>query len=208
MLKSRQRLSDDPRHHDDHFLGLDDEHSDVSGVRPDTNFAENRPPTHSFTPWKIFPRPPPPHWHWADKEKVVSGDGTHRAPKDEFRFEECEIPGPHPWTYELDERGVYQVYNDVQGSRSILLYVILCLTFSVGDKMPAFDIPSIREYFVDLNYVLNIISDGPTKSFAFRRLKYLASKFEMYALLNEFQELADMKVCLPVSCYFFTSLIC
>ena len=48
---------------------------------------------------------------------------------------------------------------------------------------------------MDLDYVLSIISDGPTKSFAFRRLKYLASKFDMYTLLNEFQELADMKGC-------------
>ena len=62
------------------------------------------------------------------------------------------------------------------------------------DKKPVFDIPTIREYFVDLDYVLGVISDGPTKSFAFRRLKYLASKFTMYSLLNEFQELADMKV--------------
>ena len=57
-----------------------------------------------------------------------------------------------------------------------------------------FDIPNIREYFLDLDYVLGAISDGPSKSFAYRRLKYLNSKFEMYSLLNEFQELADMKV--------------
>lgn len=62
------------------------------------------------------------------------------------------------------------------------------------NKGPLFDIPSIREYFVDLDYVLSVISDGPTKSFAFRRLKFLASKFTMYTLLNEFQELADIKV--------------
>ncbi|KAL0952266.1 hypothetical protein HGRIS_006556 [Hohenbuehelia grisea] len=47
-------------------------------------------------------------------------------------------------------------------------------------------IPGIRECFVDLDYVLGVISDGPTKSFAFRRLT-------MYSLLNENQELADMK---------------
>ncbi|KAF8229664.1 AMP deaminase [Tricholoma matsutake] len=177
MFRSRQRLGDDPRHHDGYFPGLDDERSDVSGVRPDANFVENRPPPNSFKPWKISPRPPPPHWHWTEKEKVVSSDGTYRAPRDEFRFEECEIPGPHSWTYELDDTGVYQVYDNAQ----------------VADKKPAFDVPSIREYFVDLDYVLSIISDGPTKSFAFRRLKYLASKFDMYALLHEFQELADMK---------------
>ena len=48
---------------------------------------------------------------------------------------------------------------------------------------------------MDLEYVLSVISDGPTKSFAFRRLGYLQSKFTMYSLLNEFQEIADMKVC-------------
>lgn len=63
-----------------------------------------------------------------------------------------------------------------------------------AEKKPAFDIPDIREYFLDLEYVLGVIADGPTKSFAYRRLKYLSSKFTMYSLLNEFQELADMKV--------------
>ncbi len=47
---------------------------------------------------------------------------------------------------------------------------------------------------MDLEYLLAVVSDGPTKSFAFRRLGYLSSKFTMYSLLNEFQELADMKV--------------
>lgn len=49
---------------------------------------------------------------------------------------------------------------------------------------------------MDLDFVLNVISDGPTKSFAFRRLKYLSSGWEMYNLLNEYKEIADMKVCL------------
>jgi hypothetical protein len=65
-------------------------------------------------------------------------------------------------------------------------------------EKPAFDIPDIREYFLDLEFVLGVIADGPTKSFAYRRLKYLASKFTMYSLLNEFQELADMKVCIII----------
>lgn len=51
----------------------------------------------------------------------------------------------------------------------------------------------MREYFIDLEYVLGVCADGPAKSFAFRRLKYLASKWNLYTLLNEYQELADMK---------------
>lgn len=70
----------------------------------------------------------------------------------------------------------------------------MIMTHYIKDRNPLFDIPSIREYFMDMEYVLGVISDGPTKSFAFRRLNYLASKFTMYTLLNEHQELADMKV--------------
>jgi hypothetical protein len=40
----------------------------------------------------------------------------------------------------------------------------------------------------------DLISDGPAKSFAFRRLRYLDSSWQMYILLNEFQEMADSKV--------------
>ena len=47
---------------------------------------------------------------------------------------------------------------------------------------------------MDLEFVLSVISDGPTKSLAYRRLQYLTSKFDMYYLLNEYQEVADMKV--------------
>jgi len=47
---------------------------------------------------------------------------------------------------------------------------------------------------MDLDFVLGVISDGPTKSFAFRRLQYLRGKFNMYTLIDEFQEMTEMKV--------------
>ena len=68
------------------------------------------------------------------------------------------------------------------------------------DKKPVFDIPTIREYFMDLDFVLGVISDGPAKSFAFRRLQYLRGKFTMHTLLNEFQEMTEMKVRLAPLC--------
>lgn len=45
---------------------------------------------------------------------------------------------------------------------------------------------------------MTTISDGPAKSFAFRRLRYLDSSWQMYILLNEFQEMADSKVSIIV----------
>jgi AMP deaminase len=54
-------------------------------------------------------------------------------------------------------------------------------------------VPSYKEFYNDLDYVLTCTSLGPTKSFAFRRLRYLESKFHMYVLLNDYQEVAVCK---------------
>jgi AMP deaminase len=62
------------------------------------------------------------------------------------------------------------------------------------EKQPFVKVPDPREYFSDLDFVLGIISDGPAKSFAFKRLRYLESKWNLYVLLNEYQEMAETKV--------------
>ena len=38
-----------------------------------------------------------------------------------------------------------------------------------------------------------LIADGPLKSFCYRRLTYLSSKFQLHLLLNELRELAAQK---------------
>ncbi|KAF8349501.1 AMP deaminase [Amanita rubescens] len=177
MRKSKQRIGDNPKDYGDHFQGISEDLADVSGVRPDVDFSKNTPPAHSFKPWKIYPKPPPPHWHLTETE-VVSSERSHVKGDEGFQYEECDIPGPHTWTFKLDEKGVYQVYDESQLE---------------GDPHPAFDIPDIREFFVDLDYVLGAVTVGPAKSFAYRRLKYLDSKFTMYTLLNEYKEMAAMK---------------
>jgi AMP deaminase len=84
----------------------------------------------------------------------------------------------------MDPSGVFQVW---------LSDPDFTPTDDVPHPTPIFKIPSIREYFRDLDFLLGVISDGPTKSFAWRRLKYLESKWNLYFLLNEYRELADMK---------------
>jgi len=64
----------------------------------------------------------------------------------------------------------------------------------ITDLEPLYEVPDLKEYFRDLEYISNVVADGPAKSFAFRRLKYLEGKWNMYVLLNEYQELAAMKV--------------
>ncbi|THH11141.1 hypothetical protein EW145_g843 [Phellinidium pouzarii] len=176
MCLSRQRLGDNPRDHDGTFTGLDEDLQDVVGVRPDSDYASYPKPVEQFKPWRINPKPPPPHWHWKDENTALPHSVATNHAGEEFDFSKCEIPGEDECKYELDDRGVYQIY-DVKDEH----------------KKPIYEVPSIKEYYMDLDFVLGVISDGPTKSFALRRIKYLASKWSMYSLLSEYQEIADMK---------------
>jgi hypothetical protein len=69
------------------------------------------------------------------------------------------------------------------------------LRSDADDTKSLYVVPTIKEYFQDLDEILAVISDGPAKSFAWRRLRYLESKWNLYVLLNEYRELAELKVC-------------
>lgn len=132
MLKSGQRLGDDPRDYDGLFQPLDNDHTDVCGIRPDVsiNSAKSQSQANCFEPWNIYPKPPPPHWHWKDRETVVSIDGTkNRSGHDEFNFDDCAIPGEHPgWSFGIDVKGVFQVYDDSKCTPQTHHRSLYCLT--------------------------------------------------------------------------------
>lgn len=98
---------------------------------------------------------------------------------EDFNLEdELPVPGLGEMSFRLDENGVYQVYENAKADEL---------------DTPAINIPTLREFYMDLDEILEVSSDGPNKTFAFRRLKYLEGKFNLYVLLNEFQEIADSK---------------
>ncbi|TKA66059.1 hypothetical protein B0A55_09915 [Friedmanniomyces simplex] len=148
--------------------------------------------------WNIYPSMPAPVWQ-ENKERPGGGEGENgessksptqpsppRRPRkmgqdigEDFVLEDClPVPEDADMTFQLDSSGVYQVYNTSTSSEH-------------GE--PILQIPTIREYYMDLDAILSISSDGPSKSFAFRRLQYLEGKFNLYVLLNEYQEIADTK---------------
>ncbi|XP_029006006.1 AMP deaminase 2-like isoform X2 [Betta splendens] len=63
------------------------------------------------------------------------------------------------------------------------------------DKSTEVDLlyPDLKEYIADMNVMMALIINGPVKSFCYRRLQYLSSKFQMHILLNEMKELAAQK---------------
>ncbi|KAL2756184.1 hypothetical protein ACRALDRAFT_2042373 [Sodiomyces alcalophilus JCM 7366] len=88
------------------------------------------------------------------------------------------VPGGSDMTFKLDDNGVYQVYEDAEAE---------------SQDRPAFVVPTIRNFYMDLDRILLVSSDGPSKSFAFRRLQYLEARFNLYSLLNLQYETADSK---------------
>lgn len=53
--------------------------------------------------------------------------------------------------------------------------------------------PSYSHFVDDVDFMCRAITDGPLKSFCYRRLCYLSHKFQLHVLLNEIRELAAQK---------------
>ncbi|KAL1657005.1 AMP deaminase [Didymella pomorum] len=148
--------------------------------------------------WKIYPPHPEPVWNDTSKERrnasssmqnstvLEPAEAPPKPPRkmgtnigeDFFMEDLLPLPGPSEMTFRMDSGGVFQVYEN---SKSAEL------------DAPIVTIPTLREFYIDLDAILEISSDGPSKSFAFRRLQYLEGKFNLYYLLNEYQEIADSK---------------
>lgn len=147
--------------------------------------------------WRIYPPHPEPVWNDSSKERrnasssmqnsaVLEPSEPPKQPRkmgtsigEDFHLEDqLPVPGPSEMKFRLDSNGVFQVYETAKSEEL---------------DTPIVAIPTLREFYIDLDAILEISSDGPSKSFAFRRLQYLEGKFNLYYLLNEYQETADSK---------------
>lgn len=116
IAKSLQRLGDNPRDHDGHFNGIAEGFAGVSGAQPNVDFAKARVAESPYKAWKIYPKPPPPHWHFTERHDAPAPDGRFTAEDEEFDFSTCQIPDSHPWEFRIDDKGVYQVYSTTEGT--------------------------------------------------------------------------------------------
>ncbi|KAL2917705.1 AMP deaminase [Polyrhizophydium stewartii] len=135
--------------------------------------------------WEIYPPPPQPSYPQPAPGSAPSGvplvptNNSQISMQQDVDVADFHIPEDHPICFAMSDSGVFQIHENAQDAAQGVNG--LC------------EIPSIKSYFQDQEYIQTVISDGPTKSFAFRRLRYLESKFQMYVLLNEYQEMADSK---------------
>ncbi|KAK6465619.1 AMP deaminase [Scheffersomyces coipomensis] len=123
--------------------------------------------------WVVYPPPPKPTYK--SKNRFNQLPGTENEEEEEFDFSKCDIPEPqNKHYYKLNSESVYQVYDKETDE-------------------PLVEVPSLHDYYSDSNKITKLSSDGPAKSFAFRRLQYLEAKWNMYSLLNEFEENTQSK---------------
>lgn len=148
-------------------------------------------PKNNIEHWKVLPEPPKPRWTFNAGDNTWQ-DHKHDLPKlgigEDFNISDFEIPGPDSKTFKV-EAGVYQVSVENDGNS-----VLSDLT-TIDDPIVA--VPSLRDYYKDLDSIILAASDGESKSFAYKRLQYLDGKWNLYILLNERQEMADSKVLNP-----------
>ena len=138
----------------------------------------NPPPESSFVvrPTSVNPLPPPiPPASPANAQAAQALLESTGGKPGLYREQDIVIPDQHTRngsdvTWHMDETGVIQVY---QGQAPAALSPP---TQSVDEpapattptgprKSPLFNVPTIREYFRDLDYLLGVISDGPVKKF-------------------------------------------
>ncbi|BDD59125.1 AMP deaminase [Monascus purpureus] len=139
--------------------------------------------------WKIYPPPPEPAWD--EGKEYLTGTASSLSSEqrkkrkmgqdigEDFDISECmPLPEDSNWVFKLDGNSIYQVYENEKAAEL---------------HEPIFQIPSLRDFYMDLDAVVEVSTDGPAKSYAFKRLSYLEGKFQLYTLLNEYQEIADSK---------------
>ncbi|KAF8795086.1 AMP deaminase 2-like [Argiope bruennichi] len=142
-----------------------------------------------------FLKPRDQHWdsHVADASKSEDLEGYSRFEQESMIMRELPITQPptirDPWEADLleDIPCVFQVnlgvyygmhrYNKETGAMELIQF-----------PYPPFD-----EFVTDLHLMGAMIADGPLKSFCYRRLSYLSSKYQLHVLLNELRELAAQK---------------
>ncbi|RWS31777.1 AMP deaminase 2-like protein [Leptotrombidium deliense] len=103
------------------------------------------------------------------------------SPCENFKDEEPP-PNKQPWDVELPddyncrlkmEEGIIQVFR--------------------SEEPCNYPIIKMKQFLEDVLFICTMITDGPLKSFCYRRLSYLSSKFQLHVLLNEIRELAAQR---------------
>ncbi|KAJ8925898.1 hypothetical protein NQ315_009750 [Exocentrus adspersus] len=110
-----------------------------------------------------------------DEKQSIEDHGIH--PPIHKAWEAPDVPDTNHII--KNNNGVYNVYLNEEDLKN--------------GKPCNYEYPDVVSFTTDFYQMCNMIADGPLKSFCYRRLSYLSSKFQLHVLLNELRELASQK---------------
>ncbi|XP_005357189.1 AMP deaminase 1 isoform X1 [Microtus ochrogaster] len=130
-----------------------------------------------------FPKTPSKYLRNIDGEALVANESFYpvftpppKKGEDPFRTEDL----PTNLGYHLKMKdGVIYIYPDEAAA-------------SRGEPKP-YPYPNLDDFLDDMNFLLALIAQGPVKTYTHRRLKFLSSKFQVHQMLNEMDELKELK---------------
>ena len=149
--------------------------------------------------WEVYPPPPDPVWY-KDKNPPSNPTSSAASTFPEASSQKTSKPRkagqnigadfdishfyPLPdidtnFKFKLDQNGVYQVYRYREASES---------------QEPIVHVPTLRDYYKDKDKIMDYSSYGPCKTYAFRQLDILDSKFNLHKMQHNYQEFADTKL--------------
>ena len=168
--------------------------------------------------WKIYPPPPNPIWD-SNKNRPVNQvtDGNSLSNKspllgesDDHSHDRLSSNAPLPVSPTVKQRKAGQNIGEDFDMADLLplpgkdktisytldessVYQISQTSEATVSTIPLIKVPTLRDFYKDMDEVQSISSDGPTKSFAYRQLDILEGRFHLYFLVNSYQETADSK---------------
>lgn len=93
--------------------------------------------------WRVYPPPPPPVWVGEPVSSAGPQDSSgpvvmenRRKPGEDigedFIYDEVEVPGADEMVFKLDDKGVYQVYENKKGTPSSSSSIVAAGSDSIG----------------------------------------------------------------------------
>lgn len=106
------------------------------------------------------------------------GNAVRRRPAPEFNPFGAEVPSRSQHVIK-QVRGVYQVVA------------------SSEDDTPAYDVPSVDEFYRDMKFMTALSSPGPVTTYSYKRMQVLEERFNLHEMLNADREQVWARARLP-----------
>ncbi|XP_027012125.2 AMP deaminase 2-like isoform X3 [Tachysurus fulvidraco] len=114
--------------------------------------------------------------------------------EDTAESRDAQMPPPVSETHPYEGQDCSTLPPDLGYSCSMEHGIVhICTSVHTDSTELHLPYPDLQEFITDMNFMMALIINGPVKSFCYRRLQYLSSKFQMHVLLNEMKELAAQK---------------